>query len=66
MINNGENDIEVEIASSLYNVLGPNRISGVLDDAGVGWKTFVAHNRFTKKRELLPFGIGKAYLLKTK
>ena len=66
MINNGENNIEVEIASTLYNVLGPNRIAGVLDDAGVGWKTFIEHNRFTRKRGLLPFGLGKAYLLKTK
>ena len=62
----GENDIKVIASTTLYNVLGPNRISGALNDAGIGWKTFADHGRFTERRELLPFGIGKAYLIKAK
>lgn len=63
-IKEGENDIEVIISTTLFNAMGPNRISGILNDTGVSPRTFIEHERFTSRRELMPFGIGKAYLVK--
>ena len=63
-IKEGMNTIEVAASTTLFNLMGPGRISGIMSDTGVGPRTFVAHSRFTNKRALLPFGIGKAYLLK--
>lgn len=60
----GENDVEITLSTTLFNLMGPNRVSGILDDTGVGPHTFVDFDRFTKKYEFTPFGMGKAYLLK--
>jgi hypothetical protein len=65
-IKEGDNDIEVVAVNTLFNVMGPNRISGILDEEGIGWKNFIDFKNFTRRREFLPFGIGKAYLLKIK
>ena len=62
-IKESENDIEIILSTTLFNVMGPNRISGILNDTGVSPNTFIAHRRFTKRRELTPFGIGKICIL---
>ncbi len=64
-IKQGENNIEIIASSTLFNLMGPNRISGILDTKSVGPRTFIDHNRFTQIREFTPFGLGKAYLIKT-
>ena len=64
-IKQGENDIEIVISSTLFNVLGPNRYTGIQDLEFVGPSTFISHGKFTNKRELMPFGVGKAFLFTT-
>jgi hypothetical protein len=63
-IKEGKNDIEIIISSTLFNLMGPNRITGILDDDFVGPRTFIEHNRFTRQYASVPFGLGKVYLEK--
>jgi hypothetical protein len=64
ILREGENDVVIIASTTLFNVMGPNRISGILDDEGIGPRTFIEHDRFTAKRELTPFGLGSAHLIK--
>ena len=58
-VHEGINKVEVVAAPTLFNLMGPNRVSGILDDTGVGPNSFVDFGRYTAKYELLPFGIGR-------
>lgn len=56
----GGNEIRLVASTTLFNLMGPNRIAGIKDALFVGPHTFVAFDSFTEKYTLLPFGIGGA------
>ncbi|WP_026486867.1 glycosyl hydrolase family 2 protein [Caldanaerobius polysaccharolyticus] len=56
----GRNEIKVVAATTLFNLMGPHRIAGILEEEWVSPRTFVDFSRFTETYSLLPFGIGKA------
>jgi hypothetical protein len=60
LIKAGENEIRLVASTTLFNLMGPNRIAGIKDALFVGPHTFVAFDSFTEKYTLLPFGIGGA------
>lgn len=63
LVEEGTNRVEVVAASTLFNLLGPNRVAGILKDTGVGHASFINHKRYTSRYELLPFGIGSGTLI---
>ncbi|MFW6007546.1 MAG: glycoside hydrolase, partial [Halanaerobiales bacterium] len=54
----GENEIKVVAATTLFNLTGPNWISGIKNDTGVSPQSFVDFSRYTEKYSFFPFGIG--------
>lgn len=58
----GTNHIEINAATTLVNLLGPNRRTGVKSETGIGPHSFTDMTRFQKKYELFPFGITRAVL----
>ncbi|NLX70379.1 MAG: glycoside hydrolase [Clostridiales bacterium] len=60
----GRNEIKLVAATTLFNLMGPNRIAGITDELFVSPRTFVDFDNFTEKYALLPFGIGSASLIK--
>lgn len=63
LLKEGTNEIKIVAATTLFNVMGPNRIAGILNDEGVGPHTFIDFRRFTEEYTLIPFGIGGASLI---
>jgi hypothetical protein len=59
----GQNEIKVVAATTLFNLMGPNRVSGIEDALFVGPHTFVDFANFTERYTLLPFGIGSASIM---
>ncbi len=59
----GNNQIKLKAATTLFNLMGPNRIDGILESCFVGPRTFIDEENFTEKYTLLPFGIGKGRLM---
>ncbi|MCG8542050.1 MAG: hypothetical protein MJA82_19240, partial [Clostridia bacterium] len=55
----GKNKAEIILSTTLFNVMGPNRISGILESSFVGPGTFLQMDRFTRKYTLVPFGMGR-------
>lgn len=62
-LSDGSNKIEILAATTLFNVMGPNRISGIKDFKGVGPHTFINFEQYTAKYELQAFGIGYGVLM---
>lgn len=58
----GDNRIELEAATTLFNCCGPGWIHNIVEDQYIGPRTFVDLDRYTEKRRLLPFGIGEVRL----
>lgn len=63
VLKEGGNEIRIVAATTLFNLMGPQRIAGILEDEGVGPYSFIDFSRWTEKYTLLPFGIGKGVLL---
>jgi hypothetical protein len=57
----GSNRIEIELASTLRNLLGPHHLRGG-DPVGVGPDAFRASPRWTDDYIMAPFGVGKISL----
>ncbi len=53
----GENIIEIEAATTLYNLMGPNWNANMPEAEFVGPNQFVDKNSFTEQLTLLPFGL---------
>ncbi|NSW90805.1 MAG: glycoside hydrolase [Firmicutes bacterium] len=56
----GSNEIEVTLDTTLFNLMGPNRIKDIVEKEYVGPHTFIAFDQYKEKYELLPFGMGNA------
>lgn len=65
-IKEGINDIKIVASTTLFNLMGPNWISGVEERTGISPETFVDSRHFTMEYRLMPFGIGEALLLEVK
>lgn len=63
-VHQGKNTVEVTLPTTLYNLMGPNRITDMLNRSFTAPETFVDMDIFTEKYTLLPFGIKGAQLLK--
>jgi hypothetical protein len=63
LLKDGNNKIEITAATTLFNLMGPNRHARILDLTIVKPRTFIEADQFTAKYELLPFGIGCAVIL---
>jgi hypothetical protein len=59
----GRNEIKLVASTTLFNLMGPNRIVGITEALYVGPHTFLDFNNFTERYALLPFGIGSASLI---
>lgn len=62
-VKEGLNKVEITAATTLFNLMGPNRFSGIGDETRVDPFTFVDTGKYTSKYELFPFGIGSAVIL---
>lgn len=60
----GGNTVEVTATTTLFNMMGPNRVNNVDSNIFVAPETFVNKEIFTPEYTLLPFGVGGATLLK--
>lgn len=63
-VRDGNNELKIVAATTLFNLMGPNRIAGIENDTGVGPGTFVDFRRFTEKYKFMPFGISSACIYK--
>lgn len=59
----GQNEVRLVAATTLFNLMGPNRIAGIEDVQFVGPHTFIDFANFTERYTLLPFGIGSAVVM---
>jgi len=62
----GKCEVAVEFAGTLFNMTGPNWISNILSDRGVGPGTFIHFDRYTERAELLSVGINGINLVSLK
>jgi len=62
-IEEGRNEVRVVAATTLFNLMGPNRVAGIEDVLFVGPHTFVNFANFTERYALLPFGIEAAAVI---
>ncbi|OPZ93781.1 MAG: hypothetical protein BWY73_00130 [candidate division TA06 bacterium ADurb.Bin417] len=58
----GENHLELDTAVTLVNAFGPNRQAGIKQDTGIGPRTFVLGDRFTRDYQLFEFGLENAVI----
>jgi len=63
-IQEGENEIKITAATDLFNLTGPNWISGIKEDKGISPHSFIDFSRYTEKYSFFPFGIGGVSLIK--
>lgn len=63
LVSNGENDIQIVATATLFNLMGPNRITGINEEVFVRASTYVDAERYTEKYTLLPFGIKSISLM---
>jgi hypothetical protein len=63
LVQEGHNDIKVIASTTLFNLMGPNRIVNIDDQLFVGPGTFVDFPHFTEQYTLLPFGIRGASIM---
>ena len=63
-VRQGKNTVEVTLPTTLYNLMGPNRITDMLSRSFTAPETFVDMDIFTEKYTLLPFGVCGGQLLK--
>ncbi|MCM8900698.1 glycoside hydrolase [Caldicoprobacter algeriensis] len=59
----GQNEIKLVAATTLFNLMGPNRVAGIEDALFVGPHTFVDFANFTERYTVLPFGVGSAAIM---
>jgi hypothetical protein len=62
----GPNKLEIEIATTLHNALGPVRFSGALEKRRVVPRDFFDMPHSQKHYELMPLGLRAATLCTTK
>lgn len=62
----GKNTVEVRIAGTLFNLLGPNWRDNIHETIYISPETFQDMDRYTDEYRLLPFGIGSIEILKEK
>jgi hypothetical protein len=53
----GENQIELNMATTLVNAFGPNRRAGIKQERAVGPHSFIRMDRYQEKYELFDFGL---------
>ena len=58
----GTNTVKVVASTTLFNIMGPNNISGIAEVTFVSPRTFVYFDKYTKRYELMPFGIGRGII----
>lgn len=56
-IKNGNNEIAVEIAGTLFNLNGSNWIEGVLGKDFIGPETFIDFDNYTEEYSFIALGI---------
>ena len=56
----GTNEVTIEMATTLVNCFGPNRMAGIEDSQWVGPHEFQDMSRFTNRYQLFDFGLGSA------
>jgi len=66
LVSTGQNDLKIVATTTLFNLMGPNWISGVEERTGISPETFVDFRHFTKEYKIMPFGIGEALILEAK
>lgn len=59
-VKQGENKLEIEMATTLVNAFGPNRRKGIKDMTGIGAGEFIDMSRFKRSYEFFEFGIESA------
>jgi hypothetical protein len=62
----GENKFEIEYSTTLFNLLGPGYINGVLENMWVGPYTFIDEEKMKDTLTLLPYGISGISIVKEK
>lgn len=62
-VTDGQNDISVCIAGTLFNLLGPNWKDDVLENTYSSPQTFEEPDRYTDEYTFIPFGIGSIELM---
>ncbi len=60
VLREGENDIRIVASTTLFNVMGPNRIADIENELFFTPRSFVDFSRSTKRHMLFPFGLGSA------
>ena len=58
----GKNQLKVIATSTMFNLMGPNYITGINDVELVGPLNFIDFPHYTERRRLLRFGLGRARL----
>lgn len=61
-LKDGENTLRIVASTTLFNVMGPNRISGIVESPSVGPRTFIDFGKSKDSYTLLPFGVKSAAL----
>ena len=62
----GQNTIEVRVAGTLFNLMGPNWRDNIHETIYISPEVFQDMNHYTEEYRLLPFGIGSMEILKEK
>lgn len=63
-VKRGKNTVTARLSTTLFNMMGPNRIDGILSRDSVSPNTFIEHKHFSEKYTLCRYGIKGAVLLK--
>ncbi|MDP4152545.1 MAG: glycoside hydrolase [Bacillota bacterium] len=63
-LHEGKNDIRVVASTTLFNLMGPNRMSGILDSVSVGPSSFLMAAMFTEKYSFVSFGLDSVTIYK--
>jgi hypothetical protein len=62
-VKDGENTIEITLSTTLFNLMGPNKMSGIEENQWVGPHTFISFDKNKEQYTILPFGMKDAVLL---
>ncbi len=59
-VRQGANTLKVELATTLVNAFGPNRMAGIKEETGIGPGSFCDMSRFKESHEFFDFGLTAA------
>lgn len=65
-VRRGNNELKVELVTTLVNAFGPNRRAGIKEETGVYPESFMQMERFKEGYELFDFGIESAAIYNLK